>query len=445
MYRTAINYAMRGAVAAVVLFFGTAKGLPTKDLNNGSVTLAWNPSPSPSIIGYNVYYGPASGNYTSQMAVGDLSNASVSNLVRGQYYYFAATALDNSGLESAYSNEAICWVPRSEVPFQSVQGVYHGLFYEPDQVRQYSAGAVALTVSPGGAYSGVIQMGVNRLSFHGRLNTYAQSTNIVARRAGRSLQLQLAVGTGAQTNDLFGTVSDGSWQAVLTGSRAVFSASHNPAPYAGDYNFVFPGVDGNASLPSGDGYAVVKISRGGVVQMAARLADGTSASQSAYVSAQGAWPLYVPLYAGNGSLVTWLTSTGQLTSGVSWIKPANPKTRYYAAGFTNQLPVIGSAYGPSSGANSLLNFADADAVFTGGDLAAAVTNSLPALTSNASSPGTGLIFRFSRSTGAFFGSALDLSTGHSPFSGVILQSLGAGFGFLLGPDQSSRVLIQTLP
>ncbi|MGO8697220.1 MAG: MBG domain-containing protein, partial [Limisphaerales bacterium] len=75
------------------------------------VTLAWNPSPSQSAVGYNVYYGETSGDYTSSMDVGTNLNASVVGLTPGLTYYFAVNAYDVSGDESAFSNQVSNRVP----------------------------------------------------------------------------------------------------------------------------------------------------------------------------------------------------------------------------------------------------------------------------------------------------------------------------------------------
>jgi len=71
-----------------------------------SVTLAWKPSTSPTTAGYKLYYGAASRAYTNAVDVGQSTMATISNLVAGTTYYFAATAYDSSGMESPYSNEA---------------------------------------------------------------------------------------------------------------------------------------------------------------------------------------------------------------------------------------------------------------------------------------------------------------------------------------------------
>jgi hypothetical protein len=72
-----------------------------------NVTLAWDPDTDTNIAGYKIYYGPAAGVYTNTVDVGNVTNATISSLVTGTTYHFAATAYDTSALESDYSNEAI--------------------------------------------------------------------------------------------------------------------------------------------------------------------------------------------------------------------------------------------------------------------------------------------------------------------------------------------------
>jgi len=70
-----------------------------------SLTLDWNPSPSPDIVGCHLYYGTVSGEYTNTVVVGDVTTVTVSGLLSGVTYYFAVTAVDASGEESDFSNE----------------------------------------------------------------------------------------------------------------------------------------------------------------------------------------------------------------------------------------------------------------------------------------------------------------------------------------------------
>ena len=76
-----------------------------------SVSMQWNPSSDTNAIGYNIYYGTASGDYTSEVFVGNVSGVTISNLTCGVTYYFAATAVDSAGNESVFSNEAKFTIP----------------------------------------------------------------------------------------------------------------------------------------------------------------------------------------------------------------------------------------------------------------------------------------------------------------------------------------------
>ncbi|MHB1309158.1 MAG: putative Ig domain-containing protein, partial [Limisphaerales bacterium] len=70
-----------------------------------SVTLAWDASPEPEVVGYRLYWGTTSGQYTASVDVGEVTSATISGFDPGAEYYFAATALNDTGTESDYSIE----------------------------------------------------------------------------------------------------------------------------------------------------------------------------------------------------------------------------------------------------------------------------------------------------------------------------------------------------
>src|SRR5207245_9008613 len=71
------------------------------------VTLAWDPNTEPDLAGYKLYYGTSSGPYQFSVDVGNLTSYTLSGLLEGRIYYFAATAYNSSLGESGFSNEAI--------------------------------------------------------------------------------------------------------------------------------------------------------------------------------------------------------------------------------------------------------------------------------------------------------------------------------------------------
>ena len=75
-----------------------------------NVSLTWIASASPAVIGYRVYYGVASGNYSNSVVAGNFTTNTVSGLANGINYFFAVTAYTAGGVESPFSNE-ISFVP----------------------------------------------------------------------------------------------------------------------------------------------------------------------------------------------------------------------------------------------------------------------------------------------------------------------------------------------
>jgi hypothetical protein len=100
----------------VLCVFGTLSLGRVFSQSSTNVTLAWNPSPAPGIVAYNVYSGVASQNYTNMFAVGNVTNTLVSGLASGTTYYFSVTAVDTAGLESQFSNETSFSVPSNAPP-----------------------------------------------------------------------------------------------------------------------------------------------------------------------------------------------------------------------------------------------------------------------------------------------------------------------------------------
>ncbi|HBH81639.1 MAG TPA: hypothetical protein DDY39_17565 [Nitrospira sp.] len=69
-----------------------------------TATLAWNAVTDPSLSGYNVKVGTASGLYSRTITVGNVTSYTVDSLTNGTTYYFTVTAYNSAG-ESQPSNE----------------------------------------------------------------------------------------------------------------------------------------------------------------------------------------------------------------------------------------------------------------------------------------------------------------------------------------------------
>src|SRR3989449_5930210 len=69
------------------------------------VTLAWDANTEPDLAGYKLYYGNSSGSYQFSVDVGNVTSYTLSGLLDGRIYYFAATSYNLSLAESGFSNE----------------------------------------------------------------------------------------------------------------------------------------------------------------------------------------------------------------------------------------------------------------------------------------------------------------------------------------------------
>ena len=112
-----------GMLGAMFLF------MPMASYGSRSAVLSWMPSPDAHVVGYNVYYGTASGHYTQFMPAGTATAVTIHGLMEGTTYYFAVTAYNGAGLESAPSDEVFYGVPAIILSLGKIQAAgFSGLF-----------------------------------------------------------------------------------------------------------------------------------------------------------------------------------------------------------------------------------------------------------------------------------------------------------------------------
>jgi hypothetical protein len=303
---------------------------------------------------------------------------------------------------------------------------FSGLFYESDAVRLQSAGAFKLTATSAGKYSGTLQMAAGHYSFSGQFGTFCQGTNVIVRKGAGPLSITFSVKNGGSTGQVAGNLSDGTWTAQVYGEQAAYNSKTNPAPYAGTYTLEIPGEDSSGSFTLGNGFGSVSVDGNGNVKFAGSLADGSKVSQSAPLSKDGTWPFFAPLYKGQGLVMGWISFTNRssddLHGPLNWIKMANAASRYYPGGLSVESDTVGSAF--VAGAQPPLVFGAAKLQLgaTGGALM--------------------MSLKLSTKTGVFTGTMLNRVTGKPvPFQGALLQKINAGYGFLLGTNESTPVML----
>jgi hypothetical protein len=98
------------AVALALLSAVQACGGGGSSQSAVSATLTWTAPTDGRVTGYRVYHGLAPGSYVQAkgagISVGPVETYAFTGLSTGNRYYFAVTAVDDSGNESDYSNEA---------------------------------------------------------------------------------------------------------------------------------------------------------------------------------------------------------------------------------------------------------------------------------------------------------------------------------------------------
>jgi hypothetical protein len=316
-------------------------------------------------------------------------------------------------------------------PFTLLQGVYNGLFFDPNSVAADNSGFFTLTLNPSGAFSGRLLMGPSTYSFSSQF--YGSGARQVQAASGKNsvtVNLQLDM-TGA-TGQIYGDVDGGAWDSPLSANRAQVWTAEHPSPLAGNYTMI---LSGTSSI--GDSFGVLTVSKLGVASVAGSLADGTGFSHTAPVSA-GQWPFYAYAASARDTVLGWVDfSAADLSAtNVMWSKAPN-STRYYAAGFDSVLQLIGSPYVAPPKNSPALSLVDPVVTLTGGNLSGDVTDPVT-LQRNLGFASGQLTLTITNATGAFSG-----KIGHGQtMSGVVLQNQNVARGFFLGTNESGAVLLQ---
>jgi Viral BACON domain/Fibronectin type III domain len=191
------------------------------------ITLAWNPNAEPDLAGYMVNYGTVSGNYQVYMDVGNITQATITNLQDGGTYYFAVTAYNVSGIESGYSNE---------VSYTASAACTYSLSPTSQSAGSSGvSGAVSVTTSSGCTWAAVSNASWititsnNSVTGAGTLNYSVSANSGTASRtgtltiAGRAFTVTQSGSSGAS-----GGSSSGSWTFCADeGQRCSFTGTKN--------------------------------------------------------------------------------------------------------------------------------------------------------------------------------------------------------------------------
>jgi arylsulfatase A-like enzyme len=355
----------------------------------------------------------------------------------------AYTVIVGNAGGSVVSDSATLTVDTTFVPHA---GLYNGLFYETNAISHQSSGFFSLTVTEAGLLEGKIVCDGGTHNVSGIFSDAGMAQIDIPRTGKNTLTADLVMDMGGE-NEIRGVLTDGTFIATVLGDRAVFDAITNPAAaFAGAYTLILPGVSEAVNIAAGRGYASVRIDAGGLIRLTGFLSDGTFISQSVAVSRNGDWPLYIPLYAGRGSVIGWLSVSESvprtLEGTVSWIKDVDENSIYFPTGFVSAGPATGSEYIAPVPGTRVLDFTNAVIQLSGGILPATIaklailrTNNVFTVVSNDAS----LKLSINASNGVFSGSFVSVPGITNLVHGAVDQLRNYGAGYFLGTNQSGLV------
>jgi len=191
----------------------------------------------------------------------------------------------------------------------------------------------------------------------------------------------------------------------------------------------------------------------GKVSFSGTLADGTKLTQKATLSRDGDWPFFGRLYGGGGSALGWLDfaedTVEDIAGAVVWTKPALASGKFYTNGFVLPAQASGSRYRPPTNSTDLLlRFTDGAAIFSGANIDPSFSNAVRIAPGNKvlNLDSNKLTFTIVPSSGKFNGTVnVPGATRALPFQGALHVKDNFGGGFLLGTNESGRVLLEAAP
>jgi hypothetical protein len=339
-------------------------------------------------------------------------------------------------------------------------GNFTGLFYDQNETIPNSSGYVSVTLTNDGSFFvNLVSVG-NTNTGSGQFSISTGNSVVGVTNSGiQTYSLNLTIDPGLGTIAGYVTNVVSSWEPATAGGGVpvLTYLATNPIVTPGQYTFTLPGFDDLAEGPIGDSVFTVGIDSYGTATLVGSLADNSSATQVASLSALGLCPVYIPLYTNAttpGLLIGWLTFTNDLAESMSlttnsaliWFNPATDTPNLYPLGFTNQAVAFGSTYVNSG--NNLLGSASATGngyvVLSGGDLGAdpvvkKVIISDNVITAFALKDRPNLSLIIDQSAGTISGSYLEANgTTVNTIQGVILQNSAYASGYFIGAKSNGE-------
>lgn len=352
-------------------------------------------------------------------------------------------------------------------------GTYSAALLPTGTADNDTTGLVTVMVSTTGAFSGTTLLSGVKVAFSGVLKNdggarfkpaFGTTFDLFDKTEFDSYLGALALSVtdpSGLSGSLSTQASGGSMLGTFAGQRAPYNRTDTaPAAFLnqstkGVYSIAFPSKIQTPSMdredyPQGAGYTSLTLLNNGNIAFAGYLADGTKYTGSTKLRADDTAPLYAPLYKKNGAMVGELTFANAPHTDVSgsnflWLRPVQPRARYYPAGWPNGVRVdakgtkwanpgsldFGQEEADPIAGNAMLRFASGDMVST---LLSHPVSVDPESGKVKLIPSTDTYtLSLSAKTGVFSGSFSQGGT--NAFRGILLKKGDnqGGFGYYLSP------------
>jgi len=335
-------------------------------------------------------------------------------------------------------------------PFLTAAGSYVALL----QGGSYAeSGFAQIAVATNGSFNAIFTLGGSATKpVHNAFNTQGQYQGEFEIPGGGLYNATLSLTASAVLTGTLTSQSDGS-QIALSAERP---ATRSDAGVAGAYTVVLPAPPGgNASLPGGNGYGTLTVSKTGAVNFAGKIGDGIPVTLAGSLDGNRIWHF---LYVKPASRITYgelllgsvaFPPAASGTAGVlNWYRTASVNNPY-PAGFATSVPFVTGTYAPPA-----LSATSAQVTFSGADAFPSVTKSVTVAVKGKTDTATNVgvntgsnrfFLNFAPTTGLFSGTFVDNSVTRV-FTGAVLKSGSSGMGlFQDATGQTGSVVIQESP
>ena len=346
--------------------------------------------------------------------------------------------------------------------YNKAPGVYYGLFRDASAPAHHSSGFMQLVLNPNNSFSALMKIGGDTFPFSGRFSDRGRTQAVVPRQKQGKEPLLVDLDAFSMDDEIIGTVNSSGFSASVLLEGAASISSSNPV---GKYTAIALHAGDAGTAPGGEGYAAIGVAPNGKIAAVGAMGDGTTFSQGVPVSTQGHWPLYAQFYPTkyvvtnatnsslcytnigyNGSALGWISFSNNAPSGVvNWIK-TGWTNNFYPNGFTNECPLLGSAYLPPPPGTRMVAITNGLSLLADGNLDADLINSISVQPNNVvtvSNNAQRLTVRLSPASGLFAGSFFNAAIQKTAsLRGAVLQQQAVAGGWQLGTNQSGSVQLQ---